>query len=576
MTRPKRNGPALSKKRVLGASACVLALTAAQNQANPFLGDLTPLAKPAKPEVGRSFDNPAGDFAGLDAPLDRHPIRVISVDTANQLKEGEVNLGVGWHQNDPGTAAGTGNQIYDWHGDWGVRDRFQAGFTFQSYNDPFHKPINGATSRLKFLTYGVSGKFKVYETPRLSFGVQGSVEYMTWESPLWGSDVANADHVIGSVQAPVTFRFSPQFELHLTPGVSIFPDSINGFDFFGTVGYIGAGATWKPHERVTAYGMVNVPVSGTNNITNTQTLDDTPIWTVGGRYNVTPKVAVDLYATNGLGTSPATGILGYPPDAETVLYGIQLNWTPGAGKGYRSTYRAGPPKPATARSRSLEQAGFTLGTGRTLSPGTLMGVAAYGTDDGFTAAAHLSPDQDFEFGGLIERFANDGSVGAPLVDNINDKRFLYFAKLRVLDQDYGDPVSMAVEVSAGRDLASGPNTGTLTLGAPISYDFNDRFTVNVNPRAAAQGNSQTYGLGLGVNYEVLPGLEAIAEVTPVVDGNGTVWAAGARYNVPDWDFSVDLHATNAIGRYGQGTLIAQDDVRYVLGASLKLDLSGWR
>ncbi|MDJ0627017.1 MAG: hypothetical protein QNJ44_02055 [Rhodobacter sp.] len=576
MTRPQRNGPPMSKRRVFGTAVCVLALTAAQNQAYPFFGDLTPLAKAEKPDVGRSFDNPADDFAGETAPLDRHPIRVISVDTANQLDEGEVNLGVGWHQNDPGTAAGTGNQIYDWHGDWGVSDRLQASFTFQSYNDPFHKPINGTTSRLKFLTYGVAGKFKVFETSRLSFAVQGSVEHMTWESPLWGSDVANADHVIYSLQAPVTFRFSPQLEMHVTPGVSVFPDDINGFDFYGTVGYVGLGATWRPSERVTAYGLVNVPVSGSNTVSNTQTLTDTPVWTVGGRYNVTPKVAVDLYATNGLGTSPATGILSYPPDGETVLYGIQLNWTPGNRPGYRSSYRTGPRKQVTARSRSLQQDGFTLGTGRTLSPGTLMGVAAADADGAYTGALHLSPDQDFEFGGLIERFANDGSVGPGLVDNINDKRFLYFAKLRFLDQDAGDPVSMAVRVSAGRDLASGPNTGTLSLDVPISYDFNDRFTVNVNPRAAAQGNTQTYGLGLGLNYEVLPGLEAIAEVTPVVDGNGTVWAAGARYNLPNSDASIDLHATNAIGRYGQGTLIAQDDVRYVLGASMKLDLSGWR
>ena len=576
MTRAYRSSAAFGKKRVVGTAICVLALTAAQNQANPFPGDNSPLAKISVPDVARRYDNPGSDFADKTAPLDRHPIRLISVDTANQLQKGEVNLGVGWHQNDPGSAAGTGNQIYDWHADWGWTDQIQLGFTFQSYNDPFHKPINGTTSRLKFQTVGGAAKYKLWENRQLGFAVQGSVEYLTWESPLWGSDVANAQHVIGSLQAPITYRFSPQFELHLTPGVSFFPDDINGFDFFGTVGYVGAGASWRPTERLTAYGVVNVPVAGNNTISNTQTLESMPVWTVGGRYNVTPKVALDLYATNGLGNSPATGILSNPPDGETVLYGIQLNWTPGNDPGYRSTYRTAGRKPETARSRSLQQDGFTLGTGRTLSPGTIMGVASYGANDGWTAAAHLSPDQDFEFGGLIEQFATDGSVGAPLVANINDPRFLYFAKLRFLDQDAGDPVSLSARVSAGRDLASGPNTGTLSLSVPISYDFNDRLTLNVNPRASAQGNSQTYGLGLGVNYEVIPGLEAIAEVTPVVDGNGTVWAAGARYNLPNSDFSVDLHATNAIGRYGQGTLIAQDDTRYVLGASLKLDLSNWR
>lgn len=576
MTRAHRKSAAFQRKRVAGTAICVLALTAAQNHANPFRGDNAPLAKITVPEVARSYDNPRNDFAGETAPLDRHPIRIVSVDTANHLEKGEVNVGVGWHQNDPGSAAGTGNQIYDWHVDWGLQDHIQLGFTFQSYNDPFHKPINGTTSRLKFQTLGVAGKYKLWENRQLSFAVQGSVEYLLWESPLWGSDVANAEHVIYSLQAPLTYRFSPQLEFHVTPGVSVFPDSINGTDFFGTIGYVGAGATWRPSERVTAYGLVNVPVAGENTVTNTQTLEAKPIWTVGGRYNVTPKVALDLYATNGLGTSPATGILGYPPDAETVLYGIQLNWTPGTGPGYRQSYRYAERPADTARTRSLQQGGFTLDTGRTLSPGTLMGVAAADAEGAYTGALHLAFEQDFEVGGSIERFANDGSVGPAFVDNINDKRFLYWAKLRFLDQDAGDPVSMSAQVSAGRDLASGPNTGTLSLSLPVSYDFNDRLTLNVNPRASAQGNSQTFGLGLGVNYEVFQGLEAIAEVTPTIDGTGTVWAAGARYNMPNSDFSVDLHATNAIGRYGQGTLIAQDDTRYVLGASMKLDLSGWR
>ena len=81
------------------------------------------------------------------------------------------------------------------------------------------------------------------------------------------------------------------------------------------------------------------------------------------------------------------------------------------------------------------------------------------------------------------------------------------------------------------------------------------------------------GLGLGVNYEVFDGMRLIGEVTPVSDGRDPTWALGARYDLPNGKWSIDATATNAIGRYGHGTMVAQNDTRFAVGLSTQFNVS---
>lgn len=565
MTRPdKRTG-------TIGLAACLLALSAPQPEAEPLgFGSLATTAS-GDPAVGRASDNPAGDFAGTLAPLDDQPFRFAGFDTANHMRRGGLAFSMGWHQASTELTGGTGAQVYNFHADWAVSDRLQLGLSHQNYNDPYHKPINGATPQLKFATFGAAAKYRIWDNDRLSVSVQGALEYLTYDTPLFGTDVANAEHMIYSVQVPISYRIGPDLQLHVSPGVSVFPDSLNGLDFHGTIPSVALGATWKPSERFLGYGSVNIPVGpGGNSISATRAIFNTPVWTVGGRYNVTPKVALDLYATNGLGASPGTAVLSFPPEGDTVLAGVRLTYTPGNGPGYRPSYRARRDAPETARMRTLQRDGFTLDSAETLTPGSLYGHAQYGVDGGYHLAGIFSPDQDFQIEGMLDKFSNDGSVGAGQVANIDELRYMAGVKLRWMDQNAGDPVSLSTRALFGRDLASAGAVGTLYLSAPISYDFNDRTAVTVNPRVAVFGNTETYGLGVGINHEILPGLQAIAEATVVGDGATPVWAVGGRYKIPDSGFGIDLHATNAVGGSALGTLVAQDDVRVVLGVSLRL------
>ncbi len=148
-------------------------------------------------------------------------------------------------------------------------------------------------------------------------------------------------------------------------------------------------------------------------------------------------------------------------------------------------------------------------------------------------------------------------------------------KLRFMDQNNGSPFSLSMLAKLGRDR-SGSKNGTFFIAMPMMYKASPKLALMASPKAAAFSSKEYYGLGLGVNYEIAPGLEVIGEVTPVSAGQRTVWATGLRYYPKNSSASIDLSATNAIGSEALGSMIGQSDVRVSLGITLALDARGFR
>lgn len=526
---------------------------------------LTPLTRAAE-----------GLFANL-APLERQPTQLASFATANQVPETVVQLTFGLSQTEPGQGPGTGNQIYYFGAEYGVTKNLSFGLWAEAYEDPVLDPINGLRPEVDMDNIAGFAQYQVYDGTALDIAVKASVERMRLASDIWGSGSgSDAEQVIGSIAAPVTYQMNPALQFHLTPGVSIFPETVNGFDFYGVVPFLGAGASYRFSNRFAAYANVTVPFGpGGNVVTDTSTIDRVAIWAVGGRFNVTPKAALDLYLTNGIGTTPATRILGHWPEGDDLLIGAKLTWTPGEFNGLRSSYQ--PLRTLTAREISLQRNGFTLPSVDTYEPGTLAGRAWYGSGDNYGVGLALAPDQHGQVEFYAESYSDDGSVPAGLLPSNADERYMVGAKLRFLDQNLGDPFSFSARLLGGRDLdTNAAGNGVLYGEAIVGYKVSPRVAVTAVGKVAAFGNNEYYGLGLGANFELFEGLELIGEVTPTDGANGTVWAAGARYTIGQSGWSVDAHASNAIGHNGLGSMIAQDDVKYALSVTKTLDLSGWR
>ena len=552
----------------LTASAAPMALLPSRAQELAGFRLLGPVAQgplaPAEVSRGR-----APEFDAGVTPLERHPVRLGAFETANVLPEGAVYLNIGTVQTSPGNGPATGNQMYFGGGAYALTDRLSVALEFQTYEDPVVDPINGLFPEIGLDTLALSGKYRLWSMGNLTVAGQASVEFYRFSSPLVGGP--QDGQVAGSFKLPVTYAMSPQLQFHVTPAVSVLPDTIGGADTYGTIASLGAGVSFQPGRRLAFYGAVEMPFGpGGNTISNTATIENVLVWTVGGRWNVTPRVALDLFATNAIGTTPATSILTHFPDGDDPLLGVRLSYTPGGR--FAESYR-GRPAPVSDRQLGLQQDGFILDAAPVIEPGAVLAGGWYGTDDNRGLALAFSPDRDVELNVIAEQLANDGTAPAALIPS-DGLRYLIGPKLRFMDQNNGDPFTLSARGLFGREIGSGtPGVGVFFASAAASYTFGDAVTVTVNPRLAAFGSTELYGLGIGANVRLFDGLDLVAEVMPVGgDSTDMTWAAGARYAIANSAFSVDLSASNAVGRYGIGAMVAQDSTRYSLGLTTRFSL----
>ncbi|SFM46084.1 hypothetical protein SAMN04488042_107219 [Shimia aestuarii] len=513
----------------------------------------------------------AGSGAVAKSPLEQHYRHQFNFPTGVVLPKGALDTWIGALHTIPGTntnSTGTGNQFYFGGFQYGIADRFQAGLSYSLFQDPPPKPINGNIPPIRVEVLALSGAYQFVDTGNWKIAAEASIEHALFEG-LNGNAADEFRGAIGALNVPISYVPNDQWMFTVTPGVSFLPDKMGGVPLYGTLGYIGAGVNWKPSLRWSAYGSVTVPVTGNNTIRQSGAMDREPVWTVGARYNVSPKTALDFFATNGMGVTPATRALTFFPDGDTTLIGATMTWTPGTGPGYRPNYRGLSGEPLTRRQTDLQLDGFTLSSPDTMTPGTFAVTGFGGSQGSYGGGFKISPDYDFQVEVAYEKRADDGTTGAKVPST--DAAWLVGGSARFMDQNNGSPFSLAVKLLMGRDTSANLN-GTFYAGLPMSYKSSSRLAFMAEPKVSAWGQNEFFGFGLGVNFEVANGLNAIAEVTPVAgDADETVWAAGLRYHVPRSPLSLELSASNAIGRYGHGTLIAQDDTKVTLGGTLLFD-----
>ncbi|NJM98515.1 MAG: hypothetical protein HC800_16335 [Phormidesmis sp. RL_2_1] len=445
----------------------------------------------------------------------------------------------------------------------------QLSLSGQIYDDPPTRAINGQLSNITLLSLAPSLKYRAIHTEQLALALQGSVELLSLSSPIFNTGNGEELSVIGSVQTPITYSASPQLQLHITPGVSFFPSTLNQTPFYSTLLTLGTGLSWQPSERWLVYSTLNLPIGfGGNAIDSDQSIVRQPVWALGARYNITPKTGLNLYATNGFGVTPATGILTAIPRGEDLLLGVELNYTPDTGLGYRSSFDDRPSAPLSDRDRQMLLNGITLTTANTLAPGNVSLNAGVGTNSNYGLGLAYSADENLQLEAIFEDFGTDNSVTA--ANSAGDSfRYMFGTKLRFFNQFQGDPVSLAARILGGRDTDPAQTTGVLFADLSVTYQANARMAL-FNPKVATFSHQTTVGLGLGMNYEVAQGLQLIGEFTPVFGGDRPVWALGTRYSFPSTAVSLDLYSTNAIGRNGLGTLVGQSGAQFGIGLTWML------
>ncbi|MGB3496293.1 MAG: hypothetical protein WBA57_26430 [Elainellaceae cyanobacterium] len=508
------------------------------------------------------------------SPIQRPQPRLFNLETANFLEEGALQLRVGAHQTFMGDRpdSGTGDEVYDGSIDYGVFDDLQIGITANFFDDPPNRAVDGELPNVRLFSIAPHVKYQIVDQERLAIALHGAVEFLLIEAePGLFNDTRDdefASVVAGTLQAPLTFNASPDIQLHFTPGIAFTPGEVNGGDFYGTFFNIGTGISWQPSDRVSLYGTLNAPLGPGGNTVDSDDGDIVRqlVWAVGARYAVTPRVGVDLYGTNAFGTTPTTGLLSFIPDGNQTTVGVALTYTPETGLGYGSSFREGDAPPLSDRDTQLLVDGLTLTTANTLQPGMVsVGVGA-GFGDRFNVDLAYSPDEDFQIEASLDEFGAEDNVSSDDSGG-TDLKYMLGARVRLLDQRRGDPVTLSARLMGGRDTGANNQVGVLFTELPVLYEATEHLALFATPKAAFFADQSRIGLGLGINYALPHGFQLIGEVTPVIDGEPTVWSAGARYHHPDTNLGVDVYVTNSIGRNGLGSLVGES------GASVGVNLN---
>ncbi|MCG9893668.1 MAG: pentapeptide repeat-containing protein [Thermosynechococcaceae cyanobacterium MS004] len=506
----------------------------------------------------------ASEGSYTPTPLELLPIRLFNLETANQLPAGALSFSVGARNFlNQTSGAGFGRQVNLFKVDYGVTDRLQIGLAGDLFSDALEKPVAGRLSRLKTLFGAAEVKYQVLKQDKLSISVLGSAELLNirtnTDSFLSGAPLATGFQgrtlFAGSVQVPLTYSLSKQFQISLTPGVSFFPETFQGEPFYGTVFSLGAGFSWQPLTRLNVFADVRVPLGpGGNSIrTGDASIAKNVVWSGGFRFLVNPAAALDIYVTNAFGTTPATQVLSFIPDSNQVAIAAILNFTPEISQNYAPDFRNKVRVSLTPRDKQLLLDGFTIPTADTLLPRTLRVRGGIGAGKVFNIATGLTNDVQLEF------LANEFS--GPTDTNLKPDllRLGAAAKIRFLDQVQGDPFSLSARATFQQTLTEA--NGFFEGGVIFQYRPIPQLALILEPKAAVFGGDRRFGTGLGVNFQIWKGVQLIGEYTPVFAGQNKtgIWSVGVRYLDPKLGLGFDVYGSNAVGLDSIGTLIGRPE-----------------
>ncbi|MBD2210143.1 porin [Nostoc linckia FACHB-104] len=509
------------------------------------------------------------------SPLQSPPTQLHNLETANQLRQGAVQLEGGFLQVLPtdNSVSGTGLQTYQLAIDWGITDNFQIGFTGDIFDDYLKCPVRSECTYFTTVSYGTKLKYQIINQNRWAVGVAGTFQLLNISANAGVfNNSPNKQFVVvtpvGALQLPITYKASPNLQLHFTPGVVFFPEKVADGDFFGTFFNIGTGFSWQTSRRVNLFANIQTPLGpgGNTFIAKDRSIARKLVWTVGIDYALNPKMGAEVYATNSYGATPTTGLLSFIPDGDDFLLGVRFKHAIDFGQGYAANFSNTPPTTlyyrdgfAGRRQRTLLFDGLTLSTPNTLPTGNFRFRGGLGTHGGssFALAYGLTDDSQLELS--VDQFASSDRFSEQDISGTGIK-IGGAMKLKFFDQARGDGVTLSAKLAgiSETQLQSGGLNGTLYVELPISYQLNSQTTISINPKGAFFGSNRRIGVGIGINQAIADWLQLIGEFTPVLDGKRSTWATGLRF-LPSSRFGLDIFATNTIGQSGLGTLNAEPD-----------------
>ena len=383
----------------------------------------------------------------------------------------------------------------------------------------------------------------------------------------------------GKVTPALQFPFTASFddwELTLSPTVVFFNQGnavhlhrapIENPGSFGTTFGVVGGISYSINPRLTIWGDAFVPATGNNSINRNSGRTAKAIAYNGGlRYKINPRLSVDVFASNTLGS---VGPLSLTADRELTAFGTKVtvmpNWFEG-NRRYPDSYSG-----ASEVDSPLTEDGLNFFDGGTV-PMNRFVLDIKGGSQGFLSAFRYGVFKDLELGIFLDYIRG----------RVDESEQGLSAKLRLLNQDQGDPITGSLGITVGmtnepfinfftdnnneffeRGLPKSVpwlgdedslETGKLliaTVSFPLHYQFEQGialwFTPTIGYVQRSGNDIELAGFNLGTSVPIIRDWSIVGEVGANLTGNGNGFRGTSRRDSIPWTFAVRWNPANFLG-----------------------------
>ena len=381
---------------------------------------------------------------------------------------------------------------------------------------------------------------------------------------------------VPALQIPLTTSISDRLQLTFSPTVAFFPEEsalflrrppTNNSDSFGTTfGFAGA-ISYNLSPRLTLWGDAFVPVTGNNSVSRDSGQPaKTVAFNAGFRYLVNPRLAVDVFASNTLGS---TGALALTADPGFTSLGASVVFMPDLISGNRR-YPDSFDLELKGEDSPITTDGLAFFDGGTIPSGKFL-FNLQGGSQGVLTSLRYGLLKDLEVGIFLDYVSSD----------VDESEQGVSGKIRVLNQAQGDPLTASLAATfsltnqpfinfinnnrnefdnrnldkdvpfffPGQDDAPEGKLFIVTLSLPLHYQFDNGAALWATPIVGfVQRNGvEVAGVNVGGSFPVLQDISLVGEVGANFVDAGNSFVGNNRENVIPWTVAIRWDSSRFLG-----------------------------
>ena len=497
-----------------------------------------------------------------------------SVPTANTLRKGDLQISFSQVTpfNKSYYGGGTGNQNYSASINYGLNDYLMIEGFYSHSDDPLHKKITKFDSAIpnRWINYGTALTWQFINNNDLLVAFNGSIE--NWNVKSGGCNYYNCkstsnnmftdnveevlnDNIVGSISLPINYKLTDKLVFTLVPRSIFLPsfqsNEVSSGKFYGSSFGLGTGIEYRLLKNIKSYGSLYFPIgSGYNSFDENLLFKKKTIYNAGIIYSLDSKIAFEAGLTNGFGLSPSIATLTLPSSDE-LIYKTSLIYRP---------KNIDLISEKTSNKNRLRLGGLSVSTAEPLTSGEIHTNYYLNSNGSWANKIVWGTSSRFNFDISFSSISQDLYTDKPFNGKYHDLDKLFVrggGKAVFLSQTNGDPLTIAARVSAGRLRGN----GWLFTELINTYNFNDRLSLNLNPKVSYSGIASPGAIGTSLNWQILKDISLIPEYNFSLNESTDNWTIAIRFSRFK-NIYFDIFSTNSLNFIDTGQMQRSDAESY--------------